>query len=73
MDLPSEHLADALDRIGAWRVDPWTVQMCPVCQTSGLIIIDRSVRPYSEWYALTCAACGLDGTVHIPLPGPVSI
>jgi hypothetical protein len=73
VDLPSEHVPDALDRIATWRADPWMVQACPVCQVPGLIIIDRSVRPYSEWYALTCAACGLDGTVHIPLPGPVSI
>ncbi len=72
MDLQSKHLNDALDRIAAWRADPCTVQSCPVCQAQGMEIIDRSARPYSEWYALTCAACGLDTSVHIPLPGPVS-
>jgi hypothetical protein len=70
LDLPSEHLSDAFERIAEWRADPWTVHSCPVCQTAGLQIVDRSVRPYSEWYALACAACGLDASLHIPLPGP---
>lgn len=72
MDLRSEHLSEALNRIAIWRADPGTVQNCPVCQAPGIEIIDRSARPYSEWYALKCAACGLDTSLHIPLPGPVS-
>ena len=37
----------------------------------GLAIIDQSARPYAEWYALTCAACGLNATINIPLGPPV--
>jgi hypothetical protein len=73
VDLAGEHLPSALDRIAAWRADPGSVQTCPVCEAAGIEIVDRSARPYSEWYALTCAACGLDATLHIPLAGPVSI
>jgi len=72
LDLANEHLGDALDRIAIWRADPSAVQSCPVCEASGIEIIDRSARPYSEWYALKCSACGLDGSIHIPLPGPVA-
>ncbi len=71
MDLKTEHLPEALDRIAAWRIDPGKVQNCPVCGAPGIEIIDRSARPYSEWYALRCVACGLDAGLHIPLPGPV--
>jgi len=35
------------------------------------MIIDRSARPYAEWYALSCRSCGLDETLHIPLGPPV--
>jgi hypothetical protein len=72
VNLASDHLAEALERIGAWRADPLIVVSCPVCRAPGLEIIDRSARPYSEWYALKCTACGLDSSVHIPLPGPLS-
>ncbi|MET0431282.1 MAG: hypothetical protein ABWX70_11050 [Hyphomicrobium sp.] len=65
-------MPDALARIAAWRTNPDAVQTCPQCQAAGIKIIDRSARPYSEWYALTCNACGLDTSVHIPLPGPVA-
>ncbi|WP_291159588.1 hypothetical protein [Hyphomicrobium sp.] len=65
-------MADALDRIARWRADPGAVQGCPVCGTPGVEIIDRSARPYSEWYVLKCAACGLDASLHIPLPGPAT-
>jgi hypothetical protein len=72
VNLASDHLAEALERIDAWRADSSIAPTCPVCRAPGLEIIDRSARPYSEWYALKCAACGLDSSVHIPLPGPVS-
>jgi hypothetical protein len=72
VNLVSDHLAEALERIGAWRADSSIVLTCPVCKAPGLEIIDRSARPYSVWYALKCAACGLDSSVQIPLPGPVS-
>jgi hypothetical protein len=44
---------------------------CPGCGQDGLVIVDRSARPYAEWYQLRCAGCGLDETIHIPLGPPV--
>jgi hypothetical protein len=38
-----------------------------------MAVADHSARPYSEWYELTCAACKLHVTMHLPLappPGP---
>lgn len=72
MDLKDEHLTEALRRIAAWRVDPEAPQLCPACGAPGVGIVDRSVRPYAEWYTLTCTACGLDTALHIPLPGPIA-
>jgi hypothetical protein len=72
-DLPAEHMTVALQRIAAWRNDPFERQTCPLCGAPDLEIVDRSARPFAEWYALTCAACGLETTVHIPLPGPSGI
>ncbi|MGZ5823328.1 MAG: hypothetical protein ACXWJ2_05235, partial [Hyphomicrobium sp.] len=43
---------------------------CPVCE-AGLAILDQSARPYAEWYALSCAACGLKATINVPLGPPV--
>ena len=68
--MPSEKIGAALASITAWRLDHEAPVACPVCGTLGLKIIDQSARPYAEWYALTCSACGLDATVHIPLAPP---
>lgn len=57
----------ALETIGRWRIDPAAVVACPRCAADGLAIIDRSTRPYAEWYALSCVVCGLDTTMHIPM------
>ncbi len=40
---------------------------CPLCGTAGLTIVDRSARPHAEWYAVSCAACGLDDVISIPM------
>jgi hypothetical protein len=69
--LPPEKMGAALASISAWRLDPEQSVACPVCSALGLAIIDQSARPYAEWYALSCAACGLDATVHIPLGPPM--
>jgi hypothetical protein len=69
--LTHEEMAKALPRITAWRVDPDAPVLCPRCEASGLLIIDRSARPYAEWYAIACSACGLDATINIPLGPPV--
>ena len=58
-----------LRAIAAWRADPKRAVACPVCGKDGLAIIDRSARPYAEWYALSCPACGLSETLHVAL-GP---
>ena len=71
MALDPDKLADAYLHVTAWRADPDAAATCPACGEPGLDIIDRSARPYAEWYALSCASCGLDETLHIPLGPPV--
>jgi hypothetical protein len=67
--LPAGKLREALARIAAWRSAPDRPVACPVCEAVGLEILDQSARPYAEWYALSCAACGLKATINVPL-GP---
>jgi hypothetical protein len=69
MPLDAAQLRAMLPRIAAWRADPKAAVACPACGAEGLAIIDRSARPYAEWYALSCRACGLDETLHVAL-GP---
>jgi hypothetical protein len=71
MPLDAAQQRTALKRIAAWRSDPKRPVACPACSRDGLVVIDRSARPYAEWYALSCAACGLDETLHVPLGPPV--
>jgi hypothetical protein len=70
MELAREQIPAALAAIAAWRADRDAGPVCPSCQARGLTIIDRSARPYSEWYALKCVTCGLEANVQIPLSGP---
>lgn len=67
--LPQDKVRVAMQRIAAWRAKPGEPVACPVCGAAGLAIVDRSARPYAEWYFLTCAACGLNATLNVPL-GP---
>lgn len=69
--LPSEKIGAAMARITAWRVAPADPVACPLCEVEGLQIVDQSARPYAEWYALTCPACGLNATINVPLGPPV--
>jgi hypothetical protein len=62
----------ALARIAAWRQRPDDPISCPACEASGLVILDQSARPHAEWYALQCAACGLDATIHLPMAPPIT-
>ena len=71
MPLTSEQQSEAMRRIAAWRAAPGPAVACPACGAEQLQIIDRSARPHAEWYALTCAACGLNETLHIPLGAAV--
>ena len=68
--LTAEETRTALQRIQGWRLDPGAAVACPRCDREGLTVIDRSARPYSEWYALSCAACGLDATINVPMAAP---
>jgi hypothetical protein len=68
--LSPENMGAALESITAWRLDHDAPVKCPACAALGLKIIDQSSRPYAEWYALSCSACGLDATVQIPLAPP---
>ena len=67
--LPADKTLIALQRIAAWRAAPDQPVACPVCEAAGVDIVDQSARPYAEWYALTCPACGLNATLDLPL-GP---
>ena len=69
MALAADQLREAFRRIAAWRADPDAPVACPACGKVGLQIVDRSARPYAEWYVLACPACGLSETLNIPL-GP---
>jgi predicted RNA-binding Zn-ribbon protein involved in translation (DUF1610 family) len=71
MPLTAEQVTEAMRRVAAWRAEPGTPVACPACGTPGLGVVDRSARPHAEWYALTCPACGLDETLHIPLGAAV--
>jgi len=70
--LPAERTREALSTIARWRAAPAEPIACPICRAPGLAIVDRSARPHAEWYALSCAACGLEHALHIPLAAPVT-
>ena len=57
--------------VTGWLANPGVVVACPACNMPGLAIVDRSARPHAEWYALSCAACGLAETLHIPMGAAV--
>jgi hypothetical protein len=67
MPLTPEQQHEAMRQVAAWRVEPGRDVQCPACGQPGLKIVDRSARPHAEWYALSCPACELDATLHIPL------
>jgi hypothetical protein len=68
--LPPDKMTLAVRRIAAWRAAPHEPVACPVCEAPGLKIVDQSARPYAEWYALTCASCGLNATLQLPMAPP---
>ncbi len=68
--LSADKVGEALVQIRSWQAQPERAVACPVCGQPGLSIIDQSARPYAEWYALSCALCGLDAKLHIPLSPP---
>ena len=68
--LTADEMRLALAGIAGWRAAPEAPVGCPRCGREGLAIIDRSARPYAEWYALSCTACGLEATIQIPMSTP---
>ena len=58
------------EAVAQWRADPDNPVFCPRCGLEGLCVIDRSARPYSEWYVISCAACQLETTLQIPMAPP---
>jgi len=53
--------------VQSWRLSPTKPVTCPSCKTGSLTILDQSSRPYREWYATSCPACGFKKTVAISL------
>ena len=68
--LAPERMGQALAAIAFWRTNPETAATCPMCGASVMKITDQSARPYAEWYALSCDACGLDATINVPMAPP---
>ncbi|WP_020084677.1 hypothetical protein [Hyphomicrobium zavarzinii] len=71
MGFSADEMKAALHSIARWRADPEAPLACPRCGETGLSLADHSARPYTEWYQLSCRACGLAEMVHIPLGPPV--
>jgi hypothetical protein len=63
---PDEH-DKVMALLAAWRLDPEASYVCPRCDLEGLVVVDRSARPHAEWYTVSCAACSLETTIHVPL------
>jgi len=63
-------VAELVNLVRSWRDHELVPASCPSC-SGPLEIHDRSARPYREWYALSCAACGFDRTVSVPLAAPI--
>lgn len=40
--------------------------VCPICDATGLQVVDKSVRPHTAWFELICRRCGLSEAVAIP-------
>ncbi|MEQ1614244.1 MAG: hypothetical protein ABL904_15970 [Hyphomicrobiaceae bacterium] len=67
--LPPDCLPKALAAISVWQQVPDRPVECPVCGAASLAVVDRSARPYTAWFALSCAGCGLVDNVTYPLGG----
>jgi len=67
--LPPEAVQAAHAAIAAWQQAPDQPAVCPVCQSAVLAVVDRSARPYTAWFVLSCSACGLDDTITYAMGG----
>ena len=73
-DVPPRKLAPtetatANAAIARWQQAPAAPVRCPVCDAPTLVIVDRSARPYTAWFALSCNACGLDDIITYAMGG----
>jgi hypothetical protein len=60
-------IREALAKVQIWRKDPSQEIFCPICDAPGFSIVDRSARPYAEWFAVKCEKCGIDDAISVPL------
>ena len=67
--MPPEALKAALVSISVWQQMPSRPAECPLCNAATLAIEDRSARPYTAWFALSCSNCGLADTITYPMGG----
>lgn len=51
--------------IRAWQRGMRDELACPICGQNGLQIADKSVRPHTSWFILTCQSCALDEAIAI--------
>jgi hypothetical protein len=55
----------AMLSIRAWQRGVRDKLACPICRHNGLQIADRSARPHTAWFVLTCQSCALDEAIAI--------
>lgn len=67
--LPLDAMPAAVVTITAWQQAPGQPPVCPLCRAKALTIVDRSARPYTAWFALSCGTCGLDDTITYAMGG----
>ncbi len=59
----------AMMSIRAWQRGERDELACPICRQNGLQIVDRSARPHTAWFILTCKSCELDEALAIASSG----
>ena len=65
----NDEVRAAYKLVREWEADMEGVHTCFRCGKPGIKVIDRSARPHAEWYAMSCASCGLDDALNIPMRG----
>lgn len=69
--LDAAETAAAMRAVRLWQQKrPADEVKCPRCAAGGLSVVDRSARPFAEWYKLDCAACGLAHTLGVAMAPP---
>ncbi|MGD9783436.1 MAG: hypothetical protein AB7E80_02410 [Hyphomicrobiaceae bacterium] len=55
----------AMQVLRTFQRDHTAALACPACGVEGVRVVDRSARPYAEWYEFSCATCGLEDAIHM--------